>query len=157
MVQLKVVSAKSRNYCGWRFQFLYGTIKSYFNYVLVRVPCLFQFLYGTIKRIALILLWSMIIYFNSSMVQLKATELHRSEHVQAFQFLYGTIKSCAGICDTDSFILFQFLYGTIKRAIFFTMCKSIEIHFNSSMVQLKVHWLRPKWKQYSISIPLWYN
>ena len=39
---------------------------------------------------------------------------------------------------TDDLLVFQFLYGTIKRVIIRISAKFCLIHFNSSMVQLKV-------------------
>ncbi len=101
---------------------------------------------------------SLYLYFNSSMVQLKAPHGRKDDTpIFLFQFLYGTIKRCVSryqfSCEANfnssmvqlkeaagfkafSIDKFQFLYGTIKSS-----CISIigerHVYFNSSMVQLK--------------------
>ena len=53
-----------------RFQFQYGTIKTY-DHFRDKGGKVFQFQYGTIKTLALTLYTMMRNYFNSNMVQLK--------------------------------------------------------------------------------------
>ena len=61
------------------------------------------------------------VYFNSSMVQLKAKEFSTSDIARRiFQFLYGTIKSAILKISILLDKSFQFLYGTIKRIISIT-------------------------------------
>ncbi len=54
-----------------------------------------------------------------------------------FQFQYGTIKAKVGNDIVLPIVLFQFQYGTIKAE---TTCEysAINLHFNSSMVRLKL-------------------
>ena len=56
----------------------------------------------------------MIYHFNSSMVQLKASQASGLVQLKQFQFLYGTIKSIHRRFTISYVFLFQFLYGTIK-------------------------------------------
>ena len=75
----------------------------------------FQFHYGTIKRVRLQMVLTSWIYFNSTMVRLKASQPADIAGKGVFQFHYGTIKSAnKGDKIFDSH-LFQFHYGTIKR------------------------------------------
>ena len=56
-----------------------------------------------------------VIYFNSTMVRLKAAAGATMNPTQLFQFHYGTIKSAHTFQYCSPFALFQFHYGTIKR------------------------------------------
>ena len=76
-----------------RFQFHYGTIKSYRLWISGYKPKLFQFHYGTIKRFATQFGLSCISHFNSTMVRLKELEIWMLTVYLIFQFHYGTIKS----------------------------------------------------------------
>ncbi len=49
MVQLKVILDVKQSGAS-KFQFLYGTIKSYLLTLSLQLKTVFQFLYGTIKR-----------------------------------------------------------------------------------------------------------
>ena len=76
----------------------------------------FQFHYGTIKsRKKRICLDISRIYFNSTMVRLKAEDARCiARYTVKFQFHYGTIKRLIRPFNTRSLSKFQFHYGTIK-------------------------------------------
>ena len=56
-----------------------------------------------------------LLYFNSTMVRLKAYQIIETPDGIKFQFHYGTIKSARGLESIYKCIQFQFHYGTIKR------------------------------------------
>ena len=93
MVRLKGFFSLECWHIIYLFQFHYGTIKSgeviSFNTMLQQ----FQFHYGTIKSLPATFPADVAIYFNSTMVRLKACEKPvYAPLLIAFQFHYGTIK-----------------------------------------------------------------
>ena len=93
MVRLKGWALRITGIPGRRFQFHYGSIKSFENNYLTEVKSKFQFHYGSIKR---------------SKKKLSAAL------IALFQFHYGSIKSITQITGGNEDIIFQFHYGSIK-------------------------------------------
>ena len=76
------------------------------------------------------------LYFNSTMVRLKARCKFISLCFTLFQFHYGTIKSCESLPAQVWQAGFQFHYGTIKRTCG-SRIRMYSFNFNSTMVRLK--------------------
>ena len=96
----------------------------------------FQFHYGSIKGAILFYVDLRIIYFNSTMVRLKALLLFYIRlFLMIFQFHYGSIKGVVSVCCLLFLFVFQFHYGSIKG----------------------VGRLPYKQRYYIISIPLWFD
>ena len=77
-------------------------------------------------------------------------------HHRLFQFHYGTIKSQKDLFHGLMPNAFQFHYGTIKR--FEPVVQWLRrLHFNSTMVRLKVDTRFIPSRYRRISIPLWYD
>ncbi len=143
-----------------QFQFHYGSIKRYQNYVSLDNVSMFQFHYGSIKSCSgttLYRLWSgfnstmvrlkafrlkewmiIIFSFNSTMVRLKVEMLPLTLFPMKFQFHYGSIKSRDKGLTIDHVIPFQFHYGSIKRKEELSTVGK-KYSFNSTMVRLKVN------------------
>ena len=139
--------------------------------------CKFQFHYGTIKSFSRALLQQRNVHFNSTMVRLKELNNLINQSQTIFQFHYGTIKRKKLIRLPVLTIWFQFHYGTIKSKL--TSKRTTEAHnFNSTMVRLKAFQIviPVVWKLFQfhygtikrpsgiknsiepyISIPLWYD
>ena len=97
----------------------------------------FQFHYGTIKSFSVGWYEEIAPYFNSTMVRLKASSSALPVSLYLFQFHYGTIKrqtNCGLRCSSQ---VFQFHYGTIKSPAISAGCEESP-YFNSTMVRLKV-------------------
>ena len=121
-----------------KFQFHYGTIKSFHLFKFLCLAALFQFHYGTIKSNNGKYLINGNRHFNSTMVRLKeedGTPEHEAEY--EFQFHYGTIKSMIPCHTFQAVPLFQFHYGTIKSPEISWDAVIYYLDFNSTMVRLK--------------------
>ena len=160
MVRLKDYGNNNRKYQVLPFQFHYGSIKGLAEKPETHAWYWFQFHYGSIKghiRPSVIKPW---MYFNSTMVRLKAGSIRfylgmvnefqfhygsikgffRNEKRSLqilFQFHYGSIKGALACPTTCQLCLFQFHYGSIKGLQKWQTPQALH-HFNSTMVRLKV-------------------
>ena len=83
---------------------------------VIILPEKFQFQYGTIKSYRTMKRKFEELNFNSNMVQLKDCNGRKNyKKRKAFQFQYGTIKRKLRTSKASSNTKFQFQYGTIKR------------------------------------------
>jgi len=79
MVRLKVSVVFLFVRLCFLFQFHYGSVKSYFALPCDLLMASFQFHYGSVKRPVKSVELTPIMYFNSTMVRLKVTDLNKFE------------------------------------------------------------------------------